>query len=378
MNDVFICGAGLQSCQGNSLEAALLSLSTHAVGPARVDLPSGLSRPYHLMPGGLEMALAGMDGASWRARVTGSAHRVIEASLGPRLPGAARPALYVASSSLDLGGEPPGAKHAAPLSEFARRMAMAEGWAEAPVVVNTACTSAFNALNMAWGQIARGQADEALVLGIETFNLFALLGFESMQLLAPQRAEPLGVDRQGMVLGEAVAALRLSKHPPAEGTAAAIGVWRILGYANVADGASPTGATEGALVEACERALHDAGLNERDVDLIKLQAAGSPTNDAVEVAALRRVFQVLPPCVSFKAVLGHTLGASCAAETAMLLACLEHDVWPPMDHTVEPDMEALMVSSRRPLEASTVQTVLLVGLGFGGGHSVLVLRRHRA
>ena len=302
---------------------------------------------------------------------------MIDECLGPRCVGSVRPPLYVASSSLDLGGEPPGAKNPAPLCEFAHRMAVAEGWKDAPVVVNTACTSAFNALNMAWGQIALGVEDEALVLGIETFNLFALLGFESMQLLAPERAEPLGIDRQGMVLGEAVAALKLSKHPPAEGTAAPIGVWRILGYANVADGGSPTGATEGALVEACERALHDAGLHERDIDLVKLQAAGSPVNDAVELAALQRVFQVLPPCVSFKAVLGHTLGASCAAETALLLACLERNVWPPLDHAVEPDMEALVVSSRRPLEASTVQTVLLVGLGFGGGHSVLVLRRHQ-
>lgn len=378
MNDVFICGAGLQSCQGSGLAASIQALSKGAVDPCKVSLPGGQIWPYYLMPGGAEIALAGVDPSTWRARITNSVQRVMDECLGPRTADAAMPAVYIASSSIDLGGAPPGSDYATPLCDFAHQLALAENWARSPVVVNTACTSAFTALHMAWSQLASGQEDGALILGIETFNQFALSGFEAMQLLAPERAEPLGEARQGLVLGEAVAALKLTNKPPAEADAGSLGVWRILAYANVVEGASSTGASESAMVEACCSALRAGNLRGEDIDLIKLQAAGSPSNDAVEMAALRSVFEVLPPCVSFKAALGHTLGASCAAETALMLACLESDVWPQLDYVLDPEVEGVVVSAHHPLDAASVQTILLIGLGFGGGHSVLILKRHLA
>ena len=227
---------------------------------------------------------------------------------------------------------------------------MSGAWSSGPMCLsNTACTSAFNALHQAVFPMGVGRQAEAVVLGIETFNPYALYGFESMHLLAPERAEPLGVDRQGMVLGEAVAALRLTASLSADDLAHPLGAWQVLAYANVVDGSNPTGANEDALVQATEAALRDAGLTPGDIDLVKLQAAGSPTNDAVEMAALRRLFAPLPPCVTFKSVIGHSQGASCAAETALLLACLASGVWPQMDHAMEPGVVDVMVSSQRPL-----------------------------
>ena len=85
-----------------------------------------------------------------------------------------------------------------------------------------------------------GANRDALIVGVETFNPFALFGFESMQLLAPERAEPLGTDRQGMVLGEAVAALRLTSKPSdTDSGAAHWGFGAYWAYANVVDGVQP-------------------------------------------------------------------------------------------------------------------------------------------
>ncbi len=378
MNEVFICGAGLQSCQGSSLAASVRTIASNAVGPCQVGLPDEQSRPYCLMAGGELEAARGPDGSNWHIRAQNSVRAVLEECLGPRTAGFDGSAVYLASSSLDRGGAHQGSTAAVPLCDFAHQLALAEGWSETPVTVNTACTSAFNALQQASVQLAAGRHTEALILGIETFNPYAFFGFESMQLLAPERAEPLGQDRQGMVLGEAVAALRLTTLPSDTDLLNPLGVWRVQACANVVDGSSPTGATETALVEACELAMGESGLQASDIDLIKLQAAGSPANDAVEMAALRRLFEVLPPCVAFKSVLGHTLGASCAAETALLLACLQHGVWPRLNYAVEPEVEDALVSFDRPLAAGGVRTVLLIGLGFGGGHSVLILKRHMA
>ncbi|QCB45008.1 beta-ketoacyl synthase [Hydrogenophaga sp. PAMC20947] len=378
MSEVFLCGAGLQSCLGSSLAASVQALSGKAVQPFKVGLPGEQSRPYCLMAGGEAAASQGPGRSDWPIRAIDSVHAVVEECLGSRAAAFDGSAVFLASSSLDRGDAHQVSGQVVPLSGFALQLALAEGWPETPMIVNTACTSAFNALHQAAIQIAAGHQTEALILGVETFNPYALFGFESMQLLAPERAEPLGKDRQGMVLGEAVAALRLTSKPSLADYANPLGVWRVLAYANVVDGTNPTGATEAALLEACQSALRDSGLEGSDIHLIKLQAAGSPINDAVEMAALRRLFEVLPPCVSFKSVLGHTLGASCAAETALLLACLERGFWPQLNYVLEPDADGVVVSSDRPLAAAGVDTVLLVGLGFGGGHSVLILKRHPA
>jgi hypothetical protein len=193
-----------------------------------------------------------------------------------------------------------------------------------------------------------------------------------MQLLAPEQALPLGAQRQGLVLGEAVAALRLSCAPSR---------WRLAGGANVVDGASATGCSASAVVAMVGQALGNAGIGPAQLDLVKLQAAGSPGNDAAETAALRASLlshrcsprHALPPLVTLKAELGHTLGASGAAEIALLCACLDGGVWPhaAQHHEPDPSLEVRLAAAA----PTPLRYVLASILGFGGGHAAVVLER---
>ena len=90
-----------------------------------------------------------------------------------------------------------------------------------------------------------------------------------------------------------------------------------MGGANVVDGRNPSGTEASAVHAMCRDALERSGLRPADIDLIKVQAAGSPVNDAIEVEALKQVFEPLPPLVSLKSAIGHTLGAAGAAELAL-------------------------------------------------------------
>src|SRR5450759_3149801 len=69
-----------------------------------------------------------------------------------------------------------------------------------------------------------GVVQDALVLGVEVSNRLTLDGFAALQLLSSGRSQPFGKDRDGLVLGEAVAALRLSTRET--------GIWQMLGGAN--------------------------------------------------------------------------------------------------------------------------------------------------
>jgi 3-oxoacyl-[acyl-carrier-protein] synthase I len=349
VNDVFLAGRGLASALGDDLPKALRAVAGAPVAPGRFEIAPGHSVPYFGMPTRAE---------TWATR----ARRLVTAAAAESGALAARDGvLLVASTSFDMGWrETSEDAFEHDIARFAEQVGTWLGWRGTIFTVCTACTSAVNAMLNAAALIGAGDADDALVLGIDLANRLTVGGFGSMQLLSGSGPRPLGAGRDGLVLGEAVAALHLSRRPAR---------WRLRGGANVVDSTDPAGAVAGAVAEMARQALAHSGVAPNEIDLIKLQAAGSPNNDATELAGLRQTFGVLPPVLSLKALLGHTLGAAGAAEIALLTACLEADHWPQPAHALDPLLEAPWASAAPP----RLHHVLACILGFGGGHAAVVL-----
>ena len=181
-----------------------------------------------------------------------------------------------------------------------------------------------------------------------------------MQLLTPSEPKPLGLGRDGIALGEAVSVLHLSNRPAR---------WRLCGGSHITDGRDPTGAIPQTVARMCKQALAACGLVPSDIDLIKAQAAGSPASDGNELQGLTEVFDTLPPLVTLKSAIGHTLGASGAAEITLLTACLESDAWPQISYPLDPSLRAVMALAK----PESVRYILANILGFGGGHSTVIL-----
>jgi 3-oxoacyl-[acyl-carrier-protein] synthase-1 len=222
-----------------------------------------------------------------------------------------------------------------------------------------ACISSATALDAGATLVGTGLAEEVLVLGVELFNRTTLAGFAAMGLLAPEACRPLDAHRQGLVLGEAVAAVRLCARP---------GPWRIHPPALALDPTSPTGPREdgGSLARIMGQALDQANLAPADLEAVKLQAAGSPATDAAEARALRLHFGAsLPPVFSIKACLGHALGACSLAELAAVLACAE-DGWLPGTAGFRTEDPALGLSPRPAPAPYRGGPILFNIQGFGG------------
>ena len=373
---VFVAGLGLSSALGADLPVAVARLDAG-------DLPEPVRR--ELVPGEVwphrPLAAPAM-GDDWYGRARTVIVEVVAVSGAVPEPGAP---LFIASSSIDIGVFECGETAGPDGMHFGERVAGWLGWSGPVFWVSTACTSAINALRSAQRMIEAGAADSALVLGLEIDNRFSAAGFAGMQLLSPDRARPLAADRDGLVLGEAVAAVWLRagdaacKKNPATPLAGAPYVpgprWRLCGGANVVDGRDPAGASATAVAAMARQALAAAGLRAGDIDLIKLQAAGSPHNDAVEIAGLRAVFAPLPVVCSLKPLLGHTLGAAGAAELALLLAALAAGVWPPPGGDVIDPALAVTFADAAPARRRYVMTIIL---GFGGGHAALIFEDTQA
>lgn len=393
---VLVAGYGLASTLGPDLESAVRYLATRGIpAPQSRELVPGESWPHFPLA-------ARVDAGSWYQRAKNLIEQVVAECGGT---GERTAPLFVASSSINIGAVELGENAGGDCLAFSERVAGWLDWSGPVFWINTACTSAINALSSAQRLIESGAADSALVLGLEIDNRFSAAGFAGMQLLSPYVPQPLAAGRNGLVLGEAVAAIRLragddhqapgtgNRGDDASGISSAnstqlpfghpTGVpssrkknpptplrWRLRGGANVVDGHDPAGASEAAVKAAVEQALRSAGIEAREIDLIKLQAAGSPHNDSAEIAGLRQVFGELPALVSLKPLLGHTLGAAGAAELALLLASLEAGAWPPQRND-DPDPE--LAVSLAEIPPTSVRYLLAVILGFGGGHAALVL-----
>ena len=357
---VFLQGRALVSALGPTLDAAMASLRRGGVAPRPLDVAPGAQWPYFAIDDD------GQSPADWYARAR---ERVRQAIIEAGADQHRTAPLFVASSSLNVGALESGAPFLPDCQTFVEQLAAWLDW-EGPVVwVSTACTSSMVALLDACQVVRDAQATHAVVLGLELFNRFSGAGFGAMQLLDTQAARPLAADRAGLVLGEALSVLVLGREPTR---------WRLCGGANRIDGSNPAGAHREAVATMIRAALNDSKLDAGAIDLIKLQAAGSPHNDAEEMAGVRAVFDTLPALTTLKTAIGHTLGASGAAEIALLTACIEHGLWPaPPDGRPDPAIGAAL-SAHPPRARPRARHILAHILGFGGGHVAVVLEDRAA
>jgi 3-oxoacyl-[acyl-carrier-protein] synthase-1 len=348
MRPVYLHGRALISSLGENLPQALTCISAGGRAAQRIKLADGTDWPYFRI-----------DDAEpdWYKR----ARRLIcVAATQAGLDAMSNAPLFVASSSLDIGAIETGIAVQKDSYCFAEKISGWLNWTGPVYLISSACTSALQALLSASRLISSGSVNDAVVLGVELANRYSVSGFSAMQLLTPGTPKPLGLNRDGITLGEAVAVLHLSNRPAR---------WQMCGGSHIVNGRDPTGAVAQTVTQMCIQALADSGLQAGDIDLIKLQAAGSPINDVNELAGLAAAFEALPPLVTQKAAIGHTLGASGAAEIALLTACLESNVWPHADYPFDPALRAGLAHAR----PASVRYVLANILGFGGGHSAVIL-----
>jgi len=352
MKPVYIAGRGLACVLGLDVQTSLAALRQGGVATTDYSSPGALggSFPYHAIPS---------PHGDWNERARDLVCSVAAEAGAQQIRNGI---LFIATSSFDIGGVEQGTAQM-DYAAFSNKVAGWLEWSGPVYVINTACTSSLNALIAAQAMLNAGEAEDALVLGVELDNQLTMGGFAALQLLSPGSSKPFGANRDGLVLGEAVAALRLSTRGSAQ--------WQMLGGANVVDGSQPTGASAVAVVSMYQRALAASGLAANEIDLIKVQAAGSPGNDAVEAQGLRTAFPTLPSLVSLKAAMGHTMGASGAAEIALLTACLEQGVWPECAAEADPELGVALAAAA----PDRVRHVLATILGFGGSHASVILER---
>jgi 3-oxoacyl-[acyl-carrier-protein] synthase II len=253
--------------------------------------------------------------------------------------------------------------------------------------ISTACASGNNALGEAAHTIARGAADVMLTGGSEAALVKVVLGgFSNMGALSrgnedPARASrPFDAERDGFVAAEGAAVLVLESLDHALARGARI-LGEFHGYGTAADAfhlSAPHEHGDGA-VNAMRWALADAGFEPERIDVINAHGTGTRLNDAIETAAIKRVFgdrAYAIPTSSTKSFHGHLLGAAGALEAIISLRALGAQVIPPTRNYSAPDPECDLDYVTEGPRPATFDTVLSNNFGFGGHNATVILGRY--
>jgi len=251
--------------------------------------------------------------------------------------------------------------------------------------VVTACVAGTQAVGEAFRLVSRGDADVMLAGGADSrIDPLMLLAYTALGTLskradlAPEeRSRPFDRLRDGFVISEGAAVLVLEEYERAKARNATIYA-EVLGWGSTFDAYSVTKPDpEGrGGARAITAALTEAKVDHRDVGYINAHGTSTKLNDAMETAAVKRVFGEMAKNVqlsSIKSMIGHSIGASGAIEAAALAMSLHTQVYPPTINLKNPDPACDLDYIPNTAREGRVHYGLSTSFGFGGQNGALVM-----
>jgi 3-oxoacyl-[acyl-carrier-protein] synthase-1 len=185
------------------------------------------------------------------------------------------------------------------LHQIAKNIATFFGFKTTPIVISNACVSGILAVSVAKKLIQSEMFDNIFIVAGDEVSEFVLSGFNSFQAMSDLPCKPYSINRAGVSLGEATAAVLVSSDRK-NAKIKIIGE-SAINDANHISGPSRTG--EG-LFRSIENALAEAKINPNQID-------------EMEAIAFNRLGLEKVPVNSLKGFYGHTLGASGLLETVI-------------------------------------------------------------
>lgn len=250
----------------------------------------------------------------------------------------------------------------------------------------TACASGSNAIGEAMRLVRHGYADAVITGGAEAAVVpSAIAGFVNMQALSasenPDEASlPFDKRRGGFVIGEGAAALVLEEYEHAKARGAKI-YGEVCGYGSTCDAyhiTAPHPEARGGTL-AMTVAMKEAGYTEDDIVYINAHGTGTPMNDVVETAAIKKAMGEVSGRKAYvsstKSMTGHMLGAAGAVEALACLLALKEGIIPPTINLREQDEACDLNCVPNTAVKADITLALSNSLGFGGHNACLAFRK---
>jgi 3-oxoacyl-[acyl-carrier-protein] synthase II len=249
----------------------------------------------------------------------------------------------------------------------------------------TACSASAHAIGDAFKIIQRSDADVMIAGGTEAaITPMGVGGFAAMRALSthneePERASrPFDAQRDGFVVGEGAGVLILESLDYAQKRGAKI-IAEIVGYGMSGDAYHITQPAEGGDggYRVAMAAIKDAKITPDDVSYVNAHGTSTPIGDAIETAALKRVFGERAkkvPISSTKSMTGHLLGGAGGLEAGISVLALRDQILPPTANYENPDPACDLDYVPNHSRKAEVRYALSNSFGFGGTNASLIFK----
>ncbi len=250
--------------------------------------------------------------------------------------------------------------------------------------ISAGCTSGLDAIYSAYNTIRLGDADIMLAGAGEapitpcSIALFCVCGLLSPNNGDPSaRLRPYDVNGDGTVLGEGGALLILEDLQRALRRKAKI-YGEILGYAsgNEAYNIFEIDPNAEAATIVMTKAIENAHLKPVDIDYINAHGNGSPEYDLNETLTIKRVFGELAfkiPVTSIKPITGQSFSVTGILQAITSLLVINKGIIPPTINHERPNLNCDLDYVPHRFRRAEVKRALINSLGYGGGHTVMIV-----
>jgi acyl transferase domain-containing protein len=258
------------------------------------------------------------------------------------------------------------------------------------LVVDTACSSALVAMQLAIQALRSGEITSALVGGVSLLNISALEIFKERGILnSGPDFHVFDRRAQGALLGEGVGMVWLKSVDQALSDGDQIyAVIKGLAINNDGHIAGPTAPNLQAQKEVMQTALRRSGKQPEQIDYVEVNGSGSEVTDLIELKAIESVYRAssTAPCElgSMKPNIGHPLCAEGIASFIKVVLMLHHRQSVPFLSAREPmthyDLAASPFYFSRGLDVRKhVPTIAALNcFADGGTNAHLILEAHES
>jgi 3-oxoacyl-[acyl-carrier-protein] synthase II len=252
--------------------------------------------------------------------------------------------------------------------------------------MSTACSSATDAIGMAYRLISDGHISAMICGGAEgSITPLTLSGFANMKALSKnndnpsEASKPFDKERDGFILSEGAGMLFLENLESALNRGAEI-LGEIIGYGITNDAYHITQPHKDSIgaISAIEMAINEAGIKVEDIDYINAHGTSTYFNDMLETQAIKNVLGNHAKDVSIsstKSMTGHLLGAAGAIEAIACINAINYNKVPPTVNFKTPDPECNLNYTPNVAIDRNVEIAMSNSFGFGGHNSVIILKK---
>ena len=257
------------------------------------------------------------------------------------------------------------------------------------IAVSNGCTSANDAIGLAFNAIKSGSIDAVLTGGVDACVTPAIVGsFCRINALStkkndnPKKASrPFNLDRDGFVMSEGAWLFVFENLSYALKRGAPIYA-EVVGYGSTSDAYHMTAPAPDSLqtARAMQVALRTAGLAPEQIDYIVAHGTSTPLNDRNETLAIKKAFGNHAKKLaisSIKSMIGHAVGAAAAGNFATAVLAAKEDFIPPTINYDNPDPECDLYYTPNKGETRIVNYALVNSIGFGSKNASTIVKKYK-